>query len=69
MNAVKEGSSRHSGASRQEKATFTDSEARRITAAEALARTRKTEKLRALRLQQAAQEETAPTPAPKKKKK
>ncbi len=70
MNSIKEGPSRHTSAARQEKATLTDSEARKIVTAEALARVKKTEKLRALRLQQAAtvQDEPAPVVAKKKKK-
>lgn len=68
MNAFKDNTPRNTSAGRQEKTAITDSEARKITAAEALARAKKTEKLRLLRLQQAAsQAEAAPPPKSKKR--
>ncbi|MBX4956941.1 hypothetical protein HJB51_00690 [Rhizobium lentis] len=54
--------------SSRDKAEATDQTARAIIAAEASARDKKTEKLRALRLQQAAAEaETVPAPAKKRR--
>ncbi|ARO23114.1 hypothetical protein CO659_20560 [Rhizobium sp. S9] len=54
--------------SSRDKAEATDHTARAIIAAEASARDKKTEKLRALRLQQAAEEaEASPTPAKKRR--
>lgn len=57
--------------SSQEKAAITDNAARKIIAAEATARNKKTEKLKALRLQQIAAEgdEAVPASPAKKKKK
>ncbi|AGS21018.1 MULTISPECIES: hypothetical protein [Rhizobium] len=54
--------------SSRDKAEATDHTARAIIAAEASARDKKTEKLRALRLQQAAEEaEASPPPAKKRR--
>jgi hypothetical protein len=69
MNATKEQLSTPAKLSSQQKIALTDDAARKIIAAEATARDKKTEKLRALRLQKLAGEAEAAAPEPPKIKK
>ncbi|WDZ78940.1 hypothetical protein PWG15_10850 [Ensifer adhaerens] len=56
-------------ASSADKASANDHSAKNIIAAEKIARDKKTEKLKALRLERAATEPQAPPPAPKTSRK
>jgi hypothetical protein len=70
MTATKDASTMPTKASHQEKAATTDKAAWHIIESEAKARDKKTEKLREMRLQQAARASDTPaTPAVAKKKK
>jgi len=67
MIATKDSSTMPTKASHQEKAASTDKAAWQIIESEAKARDKKTEKLREMRLQQAATQVTEAPVAPKKK--
>jgi hypothetical protein len=69
MSATKEQFFKKNASLGNDKATITDSAAKSIVAAETIAREKKTEALRALRLKQEATEEPKPAKLVKEKKK